>query len=214
MKHFYISLTVYSILLNLLVLFPNVLQAGFVADSLKTDSLQKNNLPMLSGNSVWTSRRIIQNEQKLVAATPEQLMAGQMAGVRVIETNGAPGGDFSVQLRGAAALTTSNEPLYIIDGFPIEAINSDYALSQLGSGYPSAAPNVLSIINPSDIESIEIIKNGFAIAMYGSRAAFGVVVIRTKRGRANGLHVDFESTASIQRKTHAPDVLSTADFIA
>lgn len=214
MKHFYISLTVYSILLNLLVLSPNVLQAGFVADSLKTDSLQKNNLPMLSVNSVWTGRRIIQNEQKLVAATPEQLMAGQMAGVRVIETNGAPGGDFSVQLRGAAALTTSNEPLYIIDGFPIEAINSDYALSQLGSGYPSAAPNVLSIINPSDIESIEIIKNGSAIAMYGSRAAFGVVVIRTKRGRANGLHVDFESTASIQRKTHAPDVLSTADFIA
>lgn len=211
MKHFYPSLTSCIVLFNLLVLFPNALQAQS-SDSLKADSSQNVSFPILSGNSAWTSRRIIQNEQKLVAATPEQLMVGQMAGVRVIETNGAPGGVFSVQIRGAAALATSNEPLYIIDGIPQESFNADYALDQLGSDYPSSAPNVLSIINPSDIESIEVVKNGSAMAMYGSRAAYGVVLIRTKRGRANGLHVDFESTASIQRKRHAPDILSTADF--
>lgn len=214
MKHFYRSLSVCGILFNLLVLSPNTLQAHSAADSLKTDSLKKVTFPLLSGNSVWAGRRVIENQNRLVAATPEQLMAGQMAGVRVIETNGAPGGDFSVQIRGAAALATSNEPLYIIDGIAVEANNSDYALSQLGSSYPSGAPNMLAIINPSDIESIEVLKNGSAIAMYGSRAAYGVVVIRTKRGRANGLHVDFESTASIQQKKRAPDILSTADFIA
>lgn len=212
MKHFYPSFTVCSILFNLLVLSQNLLQAQPAPDSLKADSIQKASLPILSGNSAWTSRRIIQNEQKLIAATPEQLLAGQMAGVRVIETNGAPGGVFSVQIRGAAALATSNEPLYIIDGIQQESFNADFALNQLGPSYPSSAPNVLSIINPSDIESIEIVKNGSAIAMYGSRAAYGVVLIRTKRGRTNGLHVDFESTASIQRKRHAPDILSTADF--
>jgi hypothetical protein len=103
MKHFYLSLTVCSIVFNLLVLSQNALKAYPATDSLKTDSLQKVNLPILSGNSAWTNRRIIQNERQLVAATPEQLMAGQMAGVHVIETNGAPGGVFSVQVRGAAA---------------------------------------------------------------------------------------------------------------
>ncbi|SEJ43482.1 TonB-dependent outer membrane receptor, SusC/RagA subfamily, signature region [Dyadobacter sp. SG02] len=213
MKHFYPSLTVCSILFSLLIFCRNALQAQS-ADSLKSDSSKNVSFPIISGNSAWTSRRIIQNDQKLVAGTPEQLMAGQMAGVRVIETNGAPGGVFSVQVRGAAALASSNEPLYIVDGIPQDVFNTDYGLAELGENYPSGAPNVLSIINPSDIESIEIVKNGSAIAMYGSRAGNGAVLIRTKRGRTNGLHVDFESTASIQRKKHAPEILSTEDFKA
>ncbi len=213
MKHFYPSLAVGSLLFNLFIFTQNPLQAQS-ADSLKADSSKNVSFPILSGNSAWTGRRVIRNEQKLVAATPEQLMAGQMAGVRVIETNGAPGGVFSVQVRGVAALASSNEPLYIVDGVPLNVFNTDYGISELGRNYPSGAPNVLSIINPSDIESIEIIKNGSAIAMYGSRAGNGAVLIRTKRGRTNGLHVDFESTASIQRKKHAPEILSTEDFKA
>jgi len=213
MKYFYPSLTACSILINLLIFSQNTLQAQS-ADSLKVDSSQNVRFPILSGNSAWTNRRVIQHDRKIVAATPEQLMAGQMAGVRVIETNGAPGGVFSVHVRGSAALASSNEPLYIIDGVPLDVFNDDYGISELGRDYPSSAPNVLSIINPSDIESIEVVKNGSAIAMYGSRAGNGAVLIRTKRGRTNGLHVDFESTASIQRKKHAPEILSTEDFKA
>jgi TonB-dependent SusC/RagA subfamily outer membrane receptor len=187
---------------------------SFPGDSSGRDSVKAFSIDVLSDNSPWAGRRIIHNGQKLVAATPEQLIAGQMAGVRGTETNGAPGGDFSVRVRGTSTMFSSSEPLYVIDGMPIDFYSADYRTRMFEPQWQPMAANPLSILNPADIESIEVVKNGSAMAMYGSRGSNGVIVIRTKRATSNGLKIDFESSASVQRIARKPGILNASDYIA
>jgi len=103
--------------------------------------------------------------------SPDQLIAGKVAGVQIITNGGAPGAGSTIRIRGGASLTASNDPLVVIDGIPVE-----------GSGISGSA-NPLSLINPSDIESIDILKDADATAIYGSRGANGVILITTKRAK-------------------------------
>ncbi len=124
----------------------------------------------------------------------DQAMQGRAAGVMVTSSSGTPGGGVNVRLRGGSSITASNEPLYVVDGIPI----STGSFSQLGFG--NQTTNALNDIAPTDIESIDILKDAAASAIYGSRAANGVVLITTKKGKAGKTQITFNySTGSSQK---------------
>jgi len=114
----------------------------------------------------------------------DQALVGQVAGVTVKQTTGVPGKAFSVQIRGSGSISGGNEPLYVIDGFPLAVNSSNVANGSFSTGNP------LDNINPNDIESIEVLKDAAAAAIYGSRASNGVVIITTKKGVAGRARIN------------------------
>lgn len=108
----------------------------------------------------------------------DQALQGQAAGVSVTQSSGTPGGGISVRIRGNTSITASNTPLYIVDGVQVQN-------GALTTGYGGQNDNALALLNPNDIESIQVLKDASAKAIYGSRAANGVVLITTKRGKVN-----------------------------
>jgi TonB-dependent starch-binding outer membrane protein SusC len=134
--------------------------------------------------------------QKGIITTPEQLIAGKVAGVQISSNNGAPGAGSRIRIRGGTSLNASNDPLIVIDGVPID------------NGGINGAPNPLSLINPNDIESFNILKDASAAAIYGSRANNGVILITTKKGTGGKLRVGFSSLNSISVRKGEIDVLT------
>ena len=121
------------------------------------------------------------NVEQTPTTSLEQTLQGTAPGVQVTQASSAPGGGMSIRIRGGSSVNGNNEPLYVIDGFPIE--NDANASSPGDGGRANTAPaNPLAAINPNDIASIEILKDASATAIYGSRGANGVVLITTKRG--------------------------------
>jgi TonB-linked SusC/RagA family outer membrane protein len=131
----------------------------------------------------------------------DQALVGQLAGVQVRQTSGVPGRAFSVQVRGAGSISAGSEPLYVIDGFPLET-----AAPNGGGRYSTGNP--LDNINPNDIENIEVLKDAAAAAIYGSRAANGVVLITTKRGKSGKAQISVNAFAGISRAAKKLDLLS------
>lgn len=130
--------------------------------------------------------------EKLVVFGVDQALQGQAAGVAVTQVTGAPGDDIAVRIRGAGTLGNNN-PLFIVDGLPT-----------------TANINMFSI---TDIESIEVLKDGAAAAIYGSRAANGVVVITTKRGKTGKPRFTFDTYAGIQQAVNLPEMLNAKDYL-
>ena len=128
-----------------------------------------------------------------------QAMQGQLAGVNVMNTSGTPGGGLDIQIRGLSSLSSSTNPLYVVDGNAI----------QVGM---DSETNPLSFINPSDIESIEILKDASAAAIYGSRASNGVVLITTKTGKSGRAKITYDLKAGQQEVFNRIDVLSGREF--
>ncbi|MCI4668346.1 MAG: TonB-dependent receptor [Bacteroidia bacterium] len=119
-------------------------------------------------------------------------LRGRVAGVNVIQSSGTPGSSIDVRLRGSTSITASNQPLYVVDGVPIISAN----LAQVGVG--GQDQNTLADLNPNDIESIEVLKDASMTAIYGTRAANGVVLINTKKGRAGNTKVNFNAQYGVQ----------------
>lgn len=133
--------------------------------------------------------------------SPEELFQGRAAGVTVTSNDGAPGSGATIRIRGGSSLSASNEPLYVIDGVPLDG------------GDVSGMRNPMNTINPNDIESISILKDASATAIYGSRASNGVVLITTKRGsEGQDLSISYTGTASYQTPTKELDLLTTDEF--
>lgn len=145
----------------------------------------------------------------LVLTSTEQALKGQVSGVQMTQSSSAPGGNASVRIRGGNSISAGNEPLYIIDGFPIYNDTSASSTGVLGNGQPS---NVLASINPSDIESMEILKDASATAIYGSRGANGVIIITTKRGKVGQSSVTFETYYGFQQLSKKIDLLNAHDY--
>lgn len=124
----------------------------------------------------------------------ERLLQGSVAGAIVTQTSGQPGGGVSVQIRGNNSITAGSDPLYVIDGFPI---NNDYSLND-AKVTDGAKINPLSSINTSDIESIDVLKDASATAIYGSRGANGVVIITTKSGAKNKSSINYDAFYGVQ----------------
>lgn len=138
-----------------------------------------------------------------------QALQGRVPGVQVTNSSNAPGGGITIRVRGGNSISASNDPLYVIDGFPMT--NPDPAS---GAGNSTSYPNPLSTINPNDIESIEILKDASATAIYGSRGANGVVLVTTKRGKEGQTTVDFEAFYGVQQITKTLDMATAAEHTA
>ncbi|MBL7926610.1 MAG: SusC/RagA family TonB-linked outer membrane protein [Bacteroidia bacterium] len=137
---------------------------------------------------------------KGIIATPEQLIQGKTAGVKITTNGGAPGSGSRIRIRGGTSLNASNDPLIVVDGVPLD-----------NNGI-SGAPNGLSLINPNDIENMTVLKDASAAAIYGARAANGVIIITTKKGSASSFHVDFNTNFAISTVADYTDVLSADEF--
>src|SRR5690554_1556421 len=137
----------------------------------------------------------------------DQAVQGRAAGVQVTQASSAPGGGVSVRIRGSNSINSGSEPLYVIDGFPIYPDNGAYGVG--GSRQPS---NIMSTINPNDIESIEILKDASATSIYGSRGSNGVVLISTKRGKSEESIVEYNGSVSVQNISKKIDVLNGRDY--
>ncbi|MCB7262246.1 SusC/RagA family TonB-linked outer membrane protein [Bacteroides uniformis] len=136
-----------------------------------------------------------------------QGLQGKMAGVNVSQSDGAPGAGINIQIRGANSFTTSTEPLYVVDGMPYsmgEGRSTDFGMKQ--------SNNPLSTISPQDILSIEVLKDASATAIYGSRAANGVVLITTKSGSEGKTKVQLSANLSISNPVKRIDVLDACDY--
>lgn len=147
-----------------------------------------------------------QSSLKQPVSSLDQTLKGAAAGVQVTQTSGQPGGGVSIRIRGGASIQGGNEPLYVIDGFPLYNSAST-------SGTLSGTPvNPLASINPADIESVDILKDASATAIYGSRGANGVVIITTKKGKADRNNISFETSVGTQSVRKTIDVLGAKDF--
>ncbi|MDN3584562.1 SusC/RagA family TonB-linked outer membrane protein [Mucilaginibacter flavus] len=139
-------------------------------------------------------------------------LSGKAPGVYVQTNNGLPGGDIAIQIRGPGSLTAGTNPLYIIDGVPYLS-SSLVANSALGSGI-NGAISPLNSINPGDIESISILKDADATAIYGSRGANGVVLITTKKGANGKIKTDFNLYEGVAKVANFPKLLNLTDYLA
>ena len=148
----------------------------------------------------------------------DQMLQGKAAGVTVTSNSGKPGSSVSVKIRGASSLSGTNEPLYVVDGVPIsgDATNASTSGRPVAGGNLSNAGNIavspLSYINPNDIESINILKDASATAIYGSRGANGVVIITTKSGKNGTGKLTFDTFISTQTQSKLLDVMNLREY--
>ena len=135
-----------------------------------------------------------------------QSLTGKIAGVEVKESDGAPGSGVSITVRGANSFTTGSQPLYIVDGIPFGTDPNGVPASDANDGQ-NQSQNPLSMINPNDIEKIEVLKDASATAIYGSRGANGVVIITTKKGQEGKPKVELSVRGSVQQIARKVEML-------
>ncbi len=143
----------------------------------------------------------------------DQLMIGKIAGVQINQTSSEPGGGLSIRIRGASSINAGNEPLYVIDGFPIDnsTLLPGGGVAQTGNNQNPRNP--LNALNPSDIESIEILKDASATAIYGSRGANGVILVTTKKGSRGGINITYDFYGGTQSVYEKMDIMNTEEYI-
>ncbi len=153
------------------------------------------------------------NTSQLPILSLEQTLQGAAAGVTVTQASAAPGGGMSIRIRGGSSVTGNNEPLYVIDGFPID--NDPDGTSPTDGGRDASVQvpsNPLATLNPSDIESIEILKDASATSIYGARGANGVILITTKKGKGGTTHFTLDSYTGSQQIAHRYNLLNAQGF--
>lgn len=151
--------------------------------------------------------------EKQPVSNPIAAMQGRMSGVNITQSTGTPGGGFSIQIRGLNSLRgQGNDPMYIIDGVPFAS--QSLGTSSLSNAVLPGLPSPLNSVNPSDIESIEVLKDADATAIYGSRGANGVVLITTKKGKAGKTKFNVQAATTIGNAVSNLDVLNTEQYLA
>ena len=145
--------------------------------------------------------------QKGTITTPEQMIAGKVPGVSIISNSGQPGAGSTIRFRGGSSFNANNSPLIVLDGVPL---NTDPV--PLTTNVIPGAGNPLSFINPNDIESFTVLKDASATAIYGARAAGGVIIITTKKGRGGDFKVNIYSNNSVSTLTKEVSVLNPGQF--
>lgn len=144
----------------------------------------------------------------------DQALVGKLAGVQVLQTSGSPGAGVSIRVRGVGSITAGNDPLYVIDGVPVSNDNNR-ATGDVNTGtglYTNQPINVLSTLNPSDIESIQVLKDASASAIYGSRGSNGVVLITTKKGSVGKPTISYSGYYGLQETTTRYDMLNAYEW--
>ncbi len=144
-----------------------------------------------------------------VTSSADNLLRGAISGVVVTQSSGRPGASSSVRIRGGNSITAGNEPLYVVDGILIYNDNSN---SSAGVSFAGASVNVLSTINPADIESIEVLKDASATAIYGSRGANGVVIITTKKGTKGQDNISYQGYFGFQNISKKLKIMNASEW--
>lgn len=142
----------------------------------------------------------------------EQLILGKSSGVSVMQNSSEPGGGISVRIRGVTSANAGSEPLYVIDGLPIDNSPLLGGGGTAGIGY-NQPRNPLNSLNPNDIESIEILKDASATAIYGSRGANGVILITTKKGKTGQTGISYSGNAGVQTAENRYDLLNSQEYM-
>lgn len=143
----------------------------------------------------------------------DQALQGRVAGVQVTQNSGQPGGATSIRIRGSNSITGSNEPLYVIDGIPFQGDGASVqGFDWAGGANGQSRVNPLAAINPQDIVSIEVLKDASATAIYGARAANGVVLVTTKRGRQGESKISYNGYYGSQMVPKTLDMMNLQQF--
>jgi TonB-linked SusC/RagA family outer membrane protein len=147
---------------------------------------------------------------KGVVTNATQLVQGRVTGVQIVQNSGEPGAGAQIRIRGGTSISASNDPLYVVDGVPLQNESTTPGASGIGSINPALPRNPLNAINPNDIESITILKDASATAIYGSRGANGVVLIQTKRGASAGnlSEMEYETYVGAGRLAKSLDLMT------
>ena len=147
-----------------------------------------------------------------VSSSPSDLIQGKVSGVMITNSSGDPGANTSIRIRGNSSVRSGNDPLIVVDGVPLSG-GATTASANVGIG-DSDARNPLNFINPSDIESMDILKDASATAIYGSRGANGVIIITTKKGTSGKNHVEYNASFSAAKAANLIPVYSASEFAA
>lgn len=142
----------------------------------------------------------IDEQNKGVLVSPQDALAGKIAGVAITNSGGQPGAGSTIRIRGGSSLSANNDPLVIIDGVI------------MGSGSADGLSNPLSTVNPNDIETFTVLKDASATAIYGSRASNGVILITTKKGTSGKVHINYSGNVSVSTKRNTIEVLHADEF--
>ncbi|MFZ2907443.1 MAG: TonB-dependent receptor [Cyclobacteriaceae bacterium] len=140
------------------------------------------------------------NFNKGVMSSPQDLILGKVAGVQVVQGSGAPGSGAQIRIRGGSSLNATNDPLIIVDGFPLD------------NNGPAGMANQLTTINPNDIETFTVLKDASATAIYGSRASNGVIIITTKKGQNGKPEIAYNLQTSLSKPVRFVDVLEGEEY--
>ena len=142
--------------------------------------------------------------------SPDQLLQGRASGVQITQNSGEPGGASTIKIRGNSAVTGTGQPLYVVDGVPLDGRSSQPGLNTAFGDSPASNP--LNFLNPNDIESIDVLKDASATAIYGSRAAYGVVIITTKKGKVGEARLDVGLSGGFSHILRRIDVLNADQY--
>ncbi|HKG91944.1 MAG TPA: SusC/RagA family TonB-linked outer membrane protein [Gemmatimonadaceae bacterium] len=147
-----------------------------------------------------------------VVTNVNQMLQSRVAGVQITQNSGEPGAGVQIRIRGGTSISASNDPLYVIDGVPLQNAETTPGASGIGSINAQLARNPLNTINPNDIESITILKDAAATAIYGSRGANGVVLVTTKRATRGEGTMEYETYVGASRAANTLDLASGAEY--
>ncbi|HEY8937717.1 MAG TPA: TonB-dependent receptor [Cyclobacteriaceae bacterium] len=145
-----------------------------------------------------------------VLTSPQDLMLGKIAGVSITSNSGAPGSNSTIRIRGGSSLSASNDPLIVIDGFPVD----NGANNTSGTNSYAGVSNPLATLNPNDIETFTVLKDASATAIYGSRASNGVIIITTKKGKSGKPQFSYNGNVSVSSPIKYMDVLNGDEYRA
>ncbi|MCC8072305.1 MAG: TonB-dependent receptor [Bacteroidales bacterium] len=151
--------------------------------------------------------------KQTIVTNADQMLQGKVAGVQVTQNSGAPGGATSIRIRGASSLSSSNEPLYIIDGVPMSTAGSEIGgFDWAGGSNGQTSVNPLAAIAPSDIVSIDVLKDASACAIYGAAGANGVVMVTTRRGQAGHSNINYDGYVAWQTVAKKIDMMDLREY--
>ena len=150
---------------------------------------------------------------KGVIASPEQLLQGRAAGIQITPASGEPGAGVNIRIRGTTSIRSNNNPLYVVDGVPLDGGDVSDGGRDFGTGTQSAR-NPLTFLNPDDIENISVLKDASSAAIYGARGANGVVIITTKKGKAGQRTLNVSANTSVSSPLKRYDLLTAEGYPA
>lgn len=148
---------------------------------------------------------------KGITTSPEQLLQGRVPGVAITQSNGEPGGAINIRIRGTSSVRNGNNPLFVVDGVPLAGDETSAGGDNSGIG-SSSARNPLNFLNSNDIETMDILKDASATAIYGARGANGVVLITTKKGKGAKGTLEYSPSVGLSNITQKYDLLSAAEY--